>query len=232
MAEADELCERIAIVDHGRILAIGTPDELKRRVQRESIFRLELDRLDGGTAALARLPGVDLRGARRRHRIPRPSASSSTSCSRTTAHWAASSPRSAGSGRPDPRAAQVRAHPRGRVRELVGRGFADEDDRGDARHRDDAGADAGADDGRTTAADQAVGRRADELGSLRARRRPGGALRGGGPMSLPPAPVPTRPDPVFARSRRGRPRGRAGRAAVAGTTCARSRGAPTRASGA
>jgi len=58
MAEADELCERIAIVDHGRILAIGTPEELKRHVQRESIFRLELDRLDGGTATLARLPGV------------------------------------------------------------------------------------------------------------------------------------------------------------------------------
>src|SRR5450631_168155 len=44
MAEADELCERIAIVDRGRILAIGSPAELKRRVQRESIFRLELDR--------------------------------------------------------------------------------------------------------------------------------------------------------------------------------------------
>ncbi len=58
MAEADELCERIAIVDHGRLLAIGTPEELKRRVQRESIFRLELDHLDGGTASLARLPGV------------------------------------------------------------------------------------------------------------------------------------------------------------------------------
>jgi ABC-2 type transport system ATP-binding protein len=58
MAEADELCERIAIVDHGRILAIGSPAELKRRVQRESIFRLELDRLDGGAATLARLPGV------------------------------------------------------------------------------------------------------------------------------------------------------------------------------
>ena len=58
MAEADELCERIAIVDHGRILAIGTPAELKQRVQRESIFRLELDRLDGGPDALARLPGV------------------------------------------------------------------------------------------------------------------------------------------------------------------------------
>ena len=58
MAEADELCERLAIVDHGKILAIGTPDELKRRVQRESIFRLELDQLDGGPASLARLPGV------------------------------------------------------------------------------------------------------------------------------------------------------------------------------
>jgi ABC-2 type transport system ATP-binding protein len=59
MAEADELCERIAIVDHGRILAIGTPDELKRRVQRESIFRLELDHLDGGAASLLALPGVE-----------------------------------------------------------------------------------------------------------------------------------------------------------------------------
>ncbi len=58
MAEADELCDRIAIVDHGKILAIGTPDELKKRVQRESIFRLELDRLQGGPAALAALPGV------------------------------------------------------------------------------------------------------------------------------------------------------------------------------
>jgi ABC-2 type transport system ATP-binding protein len=58
MAEADELCDRIAIVDHGRILAIGTPEELKRRVQRESIFRVELDKLDGGAAAFAGLPGV------------------------------------------------------------------------------------------------------------------------------------------------------------------------------
>jgi ABC-2 type transport system ATP-binding protein len=58
MAEADELCEDIAIVDHGRILASGSPTELKRRVQRESIFRLEVDRLPAGPAALAGLPGV------------------------------------------------------------------------------------------------------------------------------------------------------------------------------
>src|SRR3712207_8804441 len=31
---------------------------LFRSVQRESIFRLELDRLDGGPGALSRLPGV------------------------------------------------------------------------------------------------------------------------------------------------------------------------------
>src|SRR3954447_15719226 len=58
MAEADELCERIAIVDGGRILAIGSPAELKHRVQRESIFRVELDRLGGGPSPLRRLPGV------------------------------------------------------------------------------------------------------------------------------------------------------------------------------
>ena len=58
MAEADELCDRIAIVDHGRILALGSPDELKRRVQRESVFRVVLDRLDGGVGELRRLPGV------------------------------------------------------------------------------------------------------------------------------------------------------------------------------
>ena len=64
MAEADELCERIAIVDHGRILAIGTPEELKKRVQRESIFRLELDRLDGGAPAARPAAGVVSAAAR------------------------------------------------------------------------------------------------------------------------------------------------------------------------
>ncbi len=58
MAEADELCDRVAIVDRGRILALGTPADLKRRVQKESLFRIEVDRLPGGPDVLARLPGV------------------------------------------------------------------------------------------------------------------------------------------------------------------------------
>ncbi|MDA8238116.1 MAG: ATP-binding cassette domain-containing protein [Chloroflexi bacterium] len=58
MAEADELCDRVAIVDRGRILALGTPSELKRRVQEESLFRIALDQLPGGPATLVGLPGV------------------------------------------------------------------------------------------------------------------------------------------------------------------------------
>ena len=60
MVEAEQLCDRIAIVDRGRILALGTPEELRRRVQAESIFRLELDQLParGGLAGIGELPGV------------------------------------------------------------------------------------------------------------------------------------------------------------------------------
>jgi ABC-2 type transport system ATP-binding protein len=41
MLEADELCDRIAIVDRGRIVAMGTPDELKRQVRHEREATLE-----------------------------------------------------------------------------------------------------------------------------------------------------------------------------------------------
>ena len=60
MVEAEQLCDRIAIVDRGKILALGTAEELRRMVQSESIFRIELDRLpaDGGIGALSALPGV------------------------------------------------------------------------------------------------------------------------------------------------------------------------------
>ena len=31
MEEADQLCDRVAIMDHGKILALDTPAQLKRR---------------------------------------------------------------------------------------------------------------------------------------------------------------------------------------------------------
>jgi ABC-2 type transport system ATP-binding protein len=42
MEEADQLCDRIAIVDHGRIVALDTPDRLKRSLKATEVVRLEL----------------------------------------------------------------------------------------------------------------------------------------------------------------------------------------------
>jgi len=59
MEEADRLCSRVAIMDHGKLLALDRPDELKRTVGAETIMRL---RADGDAAALRALleevPGV------------------------------------------------------------------------------------------------------------------------------------------------------------------------------
>ncbi len=42
MEEADQLCDRIAIVDHGRIVALDTPEGLKRGLMATEVVRLEL----------------------------------------------------------------------------------------------------------------------------------------------------------------------------------------------
>jgi len=59
MAEADELCDRIAIIDRGRILATDTPQGLRARVSADRRVVIELET---GTPvdALARVPGVRL----------------------------------------------------------------------------------------------------------------------------------------------------------------------------
>ena len=38
MDEADQLCDRIAIIDHGKIIALGTPKELKERVKGDVVL--------------------------------------------------------------------------------------------------------------------------------------------------------------------------------------------------
>src|SRR5881396_577126 len=42
MFEADELCDRIAVINHGRIVAEGTPQQLKARVAQGSVVEVEL----------------------------------------------------------------------------------------------------------------------------------------------------------------------------------------------
>jgi ABC-2 type transport system ATP-binding protein len=42
MAEADELCDRLAIIDEGKLLAVDTPTTLKHRLQREALFNLRV----------------------------------------------------------------------------------------------------------------------------------------------------------------------------------------------
>jgi ABC-2 type transport system ATP-binding protein len=57
MEEAEGLCDRVAIMDHGRILDAGTVDELVHRRFHERTVRF--DRIDAlGDATLASLPGV------------------------------------------------------------------------------------------------------------------------------------------------------------------------------
>src|SRR5687768_11183055 len=59
MVEADELCDRVAIINAGRVLACDTPSRLKRRLQRDPIVHLETTPLaDSDFAALAALSGV------------------------------------------------------------------------------------------------------------------------------------------------------------------------------
>jgi ABC-2 type transport system ATP-binding protein len=57
MEEAEVLCDRLAIMDHGRILEMGTVDELISKRFKERAVRL--DRIDGlGDPELAALPAV------------------------------------------------------------------------------------------------------------------------------------------------------------------------------
>jgi ABC-2 type transport system ATP-binding protein len=79
MEEADQLCERVAIMDHGRILALDTPEGLKRSVGADTIVTVKAEgdqarlaevlsaRLDGVTATRVTDRGVELhvRGADR-----------------------------------------------------------------------------------------------------------------------------------------------------------------------
>lgn len=59
MEEADALCQRIAIVDHGRVIALGTPSELKQSIPGGFLLRLRFgSQTPGLMQALQSLAGV------------------------------------------------------------------------------------------------------------------------------------------------------------------------------
>jgi ABC-2 type transport system ATP-binding protein len=60
MEEADQLCERLAIIDGGRIVAEGTPERLKAQMGHD-VVTLSLNGADAGAteAAVGALPGLE-----------------------------------------------------------------------------------------------------------------------------------------------------------------------------
>jgi ABC-2 type transport system ATP-binding protein len=59
MEEADRLCDRIAIVDHGKLVALGTPVELKKSVPGSNVVEVQFSREDEDwKSRLANLTGV------------------------------------------------------------------------------------------------------------------------------------------------------------------------------
>jgi ABC-2 type transport system ATP-binding protein len=60
MVEADELCDRVAIINQGRVLACDSPANLKRNLQQDAIFHLELSPFNGrlNASLFEALPGV------------------------------------------------------------------------------------------------------------------------------------------------------------------------------
>jgi ABC-2 type transport system ATP-binding protein len=59
MAEADRLCDRIAIMDHGRIIALDTPRGLRGLLPAESGLELVVETHEDPTATFGGLPGVE-----------------------------------------------------------------------------------------------------------------------------------------------------------------------------
>jgi ABC-2 type transport system ATP-binding protein len=61
MEEADTLCDRVAIIDHGKILVEDAPEQLKQSLGAETVYELKVQRYEGveGLAAQLRaMPGI------------------------------------------------------------------------------------------------------------------------------------------------------------------------------
>ena len=60
LEEADKLCDRLAIIDNGRIVAEGTPEQLKAEMGHDVVsVSVEGADIDAAEAALSGLPGLE-----------------------------------------------------------------------------------------------------------------------------------------------------------------------------
>jgi ABC-2 type transport system ATP-binding protein len=66
MEEADRLCERVAIMDHGRILALDTPAALKQSIGADTVVTVKTG---GDTSRLATLLSAEIDGVTRTRQV-------------------------------------------------------------------------------------------------------------------------------------------------------------------
>ena len=58
MAEAETLCDRVAIIDRGEVIALGTVPDLKESIGQETVIRLEGVIPTQASTAVANLSGI------------------------------------------------------------------------------------------------------------------------------------------------------------------------------
>ncbi len=58
MMEADELCDRVAIINKGRVLACDTPSALKRALNTQAVYHITITPMEDQGACLRTVPGV------------------------------------------------------------------------------------------------------------------------------------------------------------------------------
>ncbi|MEJ2759464.1 MAG: DUF4162 domain-containing protein [Anaerolineales bacterium] len=59
MVEADELCDRVAIINEGKVLACDRPAALKKELQKDAIFKIKVNQLNGtGVNVFSEISGV------------------------------------------------------------------------------------------------------------------------------------------------------------------------------
>ena len=60
MVEAEELCDRVAIINEGKVLACDTPKALKARLNHKAIYSIQLSALDDADFEMVKmLPGIN-----------------------------------------------------------------------------------------------------------------------------------------------------------------------------